>query len=241
MSLIADSLKKALKEKTTPKESPEGEKSRRVSLIADILKKALKEKSSKNPGINLLKNLKQESKSSSKSFDPKEVKRFVVLIVIPASVLVFLLVANPFKPKVKLAPQPPVVANAPSPTVPKATKPVMKKEIKPPPTQPAKPSKPISKPVAAKKKPASVAKKPLAEKPVAKKVAPEKPVTKKAAAGKPEQIPILEPGMKEVFVKELAAPKKKIAPPKPEQMARVELKEPPDSPPAPVKLDPEAA
>ncbi len=87
-----------------------------MSLIADSLKKALKEKSFKiNPGINLLKNLGEKSKPPR--FDAKEVKKFVVLIIIPASVLAYLLVANPFGPKQRVPPKPPVIAQTPPPVV----------------------------------------------------------------------------------------------------------------------------
>ena len=103
-----------------------------MSLIADSLKKAIKEKSLKvAPGINLLKNLGSKSKPK---FDPKEVKRFVFLIVIPALTLAYLLLANPFGPNrnpqkvkpsvvakappVKPVPKPPVPKPTPAPPVP---------------------------------------------------------------------------------------------------------------------------
>lgn len=84
-----------------------------MSLIADSLKKAIKEKSfNVNPGINLLKNLGSQPKPK---LNPKEVKRFIILIVIPAAILVYLLLANPFASNKKLQPvSPPVVAEAPS-------------------------------------------------------------------------------------------------------------------------------
>jgi tetratricopeptide (TPR) repeat protein len=106
-----------------------------LSLIADSLKKAIKEKSlNVAPGINLLKNLGSKSKSK---FDPKEVKRFVFLIVIPAATLAYLLLANPFGPnrnskKIK----PPVVAKAPP--VKPAPKPVPSRPV--PPVPPAPPT-----------------------------------------------------------------------------------------------------
>jgi Tfp pilus assembly protein PilF len=84
-----------------------------LSLIADSLKKAIKEKSfNVNPGINLLKNLGSQPKPK---LDSKEIKRFIILIVIPAAILVYLLLANPFAPEKKLQPVPPPgVAEAPS-------------------------------------------------------------------------------------------------------------------------------
>ena len=118
-----------------------------MSLIADSLKKALKEKTFKvSPGINLLKNLGQKSKPQR--FDSKEVKRFLLLIVAPASILVFLLVANPFAPKNKVLIKPPVVAQIPPPAP--APAPVKQEAIKPPPP-PAPPvaTKPV-RPVATK-------------------------------------------------------------------------------------------
>ena len=77
-----------------------------MSLIADSLKKAVKEKSfNVSPGINLLKNLGSKAKSSTK-FDPKEVKKFVILIVVPATILAYLLLANPLDPNKKIPPPP---------------------------------------------------------------------------------------------------------------------------------------
>ncbi|MBC8288542.1 MAG: hypothetical protein H8E42_13810 [Nitrospinae bacterium] len=82
-----------------------------MSLIADSLKKAIKEKSfNVTPGINLLKNLGSQTKPK---VDPKEVKRFVILIVIPATILAYLLLASPFDPNKNPQPVPPVVAKAP--------------------------------------------------------------------------------------------------------------------------------
>lgn len=67
-----------------------------MSLIADSLKKAIKEKSPNvTPGINLLKNLGSKNKPR---VDPKEVKRIVFLIVILATILAYLLLADPFGP-----------------------------------------------------------------------------------------------------------------------------------------------
>ena len=104
-----------------------------MSLIADSLKKALKEKTFKgSPGINLLKNLGQKSKPTRS--DSKEVKKFVLLIVVPASILVFLLVANPFAPKPKIINNPPVVAEIPP--APPAPVPPKREVVKPPPAPP---------------------------------------------------------------------------------------------------------
>lgn len=78
-----------------------------------FLKKAIKEKTFKgSPGINLLKNLEQKPKPMRSN--SKEVKKFVLLIVVPASILVLLLVANPFTPKPKIVNKPPVVSVTPS-------------------------------------------------------------------------------------------------------------------------------
>ncbi len=97
-----------------------------MSLIADSLKKAIKEKAfNVTPGINLLKHLGAKSKSSSK-FDPKEVKRFIILIVVPATLLGYLLLAKPFTPNKQSARMSaPVVAKAPpaDPVPPSAPKP----------------------------------------------------------------------------------------------------------------------
>ena len=72
-----------------------------LSLIADSLKKAVKEKSfNVSPGINLLKNLGSKAKSSTK-FDPKEVKKFIILIGVPDTILAYLLLANPLDPNKK--------------------------------------------------------------------------------------------------------------------------------------------
>ena len=107
-----------------------------MSLIADSLKKALKEKTFKgSPGINLLKNLGQKSKPTHSS--SKEVKKFVLLIVVPASLLVFLLVANPFAPKPKIINKPPVVVEIP-PATPAPVLP-QRKVVKPPPAPPVAP------------------------------------------------------------------------------------------------------
>jgi tetratricopeptide (TPR) repeat protein len=112
-----------------------------LSLIADSLKKAIKEKSlNVAPGINLLKNLGSKSKPK---FNAKEVKRFVFLIVIPASILAYLLLANPFGPN--RIPQPiksQVVAKAP-PAKP-APKPVPSRPD--PPVPPAVPTTPSALP-----------------------------------------------------------------------------------------------
>lgn len=102
-----------------------------MSLIADSLKKAIKEKSlNVAPGINLLKNLGSKGKPK---FDPKEVKRFVFLIVIPATLLAYLLLANPFGPNRNPQPiKPPVVAKTPP----------VKPDPQPVPSQPAPPAPP---------------------------------------------------------------------------------------------------
>jgi Flp pilus assembly protein TadD len=85
-----------------------------LSLIADSLKKAIKEKTfNVAPGINLLKHLGAKPKSSSK-LDPKEIKRFIILIVVPATILGYLLLAKPFTPNKQSAHvSAPVVAKAP--------------------------------------------------------------------------------------------------------------------------------
>ena len=176
-----------------------------MSLIADSLKKALKEKTFKvSPGINLLKNLGQKSKPQR--FDSKEVKRFLLLIVAPASILVFLLVANPFAPKNKVLIKPPVVAQIPPPAP--APAPVKQEAIKPPPP----PAPPVAtKPV-----------RPVATKPVPRKA--------------PDNLPMIEPGMKEVSIEELDRVAKQPVVKMEKPIARVELKEPPDYPPATIKF-----
>jgi Tfp pilus assembly protein PilF len=173
-----------------------------VSLIADSLKKALKEKTFKgSPGINLLKNLGQKTKPTSS--DSKEVKKFILLIVVPASILVFLLVANPFAPKPKIVNNSPVVAQIP-PAQPVPV-PQKREAVKPPPA----PSIPPAAPVAQKTVPQKI----------------------------PEKGPVMEPGMKAILLEELDS---KLIPIKPtpkkqSPVAQVELNEPPDSPPAPIK------
>jgi Flp pilus assembly protein TadD len=89
-----------------------------LSLIADSLKKAVKEKSfNVAPGINLLKNLGAKAKPTTQ-FDPKEIKRFLILIVIPATLLVYLLLAKPFTPnKIPVIVPPSVATQIPSPPV----------------------------------------------------------------------------------------------------------------------------
>ncbi len=178
-----------------------------MSLIADSLKKALKENTFKvSPGINLLKNLGQKSKPQG--FDSKEVKRFLLLIVVPALILIFLLVANPFAPKNKVLIKSPVVAQTPPPAPPAPPAPVKQKAIKPTPPPPV-----AAKPV-----------RPVATKPVPRKI--------------PDNLPMIEPGMKEVTMEELNAPARKPAAKMEQPMARVELKEPPDNPPAPIRIKP---
>ncbi len=112
-----------------------------MSLIADSLKKAIKEKSlNVAPGINLLKNLGSKSKPK---FDPKEVKRFVFLIVIPATTLAYLLLANPFGSNRNPQPvKPQVVAKAPP--VKSAPKPAPSRSA--PPVPPASPTTPSALP-----------------------------------------------------------------------------------------------
>ena len=101
-----------------------------------FLKKAIKEKTFKgSPGINLLKNLGQKPKPTRSN--SKEVKKFVLLIVVPASILVLLLVANPFTPKPKIVNKPPVVSVIPS--APTAPLPQKRKVVKPPPARPVEP------------------------------------------------------------------------------------------------------
>jgi Tfp pilus assembly protein PilF len=147
-----------------------------LSLIADSLKKAVKEKSfDVSPGINLLKNLGSKAKPTAK-FDPKDIKRFVILIVIPATILLYLLLAKPFEPN-KISPQesPPAVAKAPAEKV----KPIPQAAPKPPAPPPSPP---------------------------------------KVPAKAPENIIVIEPGMKEVHVqdhvKEIAKPKPVAGPKK---------------------------
>jgi hypothetical protein len=170
-----------------------------VSLIADSLKKALKEQTFKgSPGINLLKNLGQKSKPTRS--DSIEVKKFVRMIVVPASILVFLLVANPFAPKPKIINKPPVVVEIP--TAPPAPAPLKREVVKPPPDPTVTP---------------------FLQKPVPKKI--------------PEKRPVMEPGMKEILLDEVGSQVESIKPtPKKPKPVQVELKEPPDSPPAPIKF-----
>ena len=103
-----------------------------MSLIADSLKKAIKEKCLNiAPGINLLKNLGSKSKPK---FDLKEIKRFVFLIFIPATILAYLLLANPFgSNRNSQKTKPPVVAKAPP----------VKPAPKTVPSQPAPPVPPV--------------------------------------------------------------------------------------------------
>ena len=108
-----------------------------MSLIADSLKKAIKEKSlNVAPGINLLKNLGPKNKPK---VDPKEIKRFVFLIVIPATILAYLLLANPFDPNRKSQTiKSPIVAKAPP------VKPAPTPKLKTTPSQPAPPVPAVS-------------------------------------------------------------------------------------------------
>ena len=111
-----------------------------MSLIADSLKKAIKEKSfNVGPGINLLKHLGSQNKPK---FDPKEIKRFVILIVIPATILAYLLLANPFDPKKRTRPAPPPVVAK----IPPAVKPVAPPTPKPKKPQPVQKTAPIKVP-----------------------------------------------------------------------------------------------
>ena len=99
-----------------------------MSLIADSLKKAVKEKSfNLSPGINLLKNLGSKTRSSAR-FDSKEVRRFVILIVIPASILAYLLLANPLGHN-KRQSSSPVGAKAPAPPVKPVPPPVLQNTV----------------------------------------------------------------------------------------------------------------
>ena len=108
-----------------------------MSLIADSLKKAVKEKSFNiTPGINLLKSLGSKATPTTK-FDPKEIKRFVLLIGLPATILLYLLLAKPFDPnKFPQQESPPVVVKAPVP--PAIPVPPVPKQSKPPPSIPPK-------------------------------------------------------------------------------------------------------
>ncbi len=109
-----------------------------LSLIADSLKKAVKEKLfNVNPGINLPKNLKAKPR-----FNPKGVKRFIFLVVMPATILACLLPANPFDPNKGSQPKSPPMAKTPSiaPATPPPVKPVV------PVLSPA-PSQPTSQPI----------------------------------------------------------------------------------------------
>lgn len=115
-----------------------------MSLIADSLKKAVKEKSFDiTPGINLLKNLGSKAKGSKSKpatkLDPKELKRFAVLIVIPATILLYLLLAKPFDSRKRaLQETPPAVAVAPVPPAKPVTPPVPKQSTPTLSTIPAK-------------------------------------------------------------------------------------------------------
>jgi len=213
-----------------------------LSLIADSLKKAVKEKSfDVGPGINLLKNL--GDKSSSK-LNAKEVKRFVILIVLPATILAYLLLANPFGPKKKsrqisapvVAKAPRVAPKQPAPPTPAPMKtvpakkadtapviepgmkqiPVLEDDAKAAqPKQVPGPKKKSSAEITAIPTPARVTKTmPLAQKkPSAKINKPEKSVTKipakreKAKTEPPKQIKLIEPAkIPETFVRRPPAP-----------------------------------
>jgi hypothetical protein len=104
-----------------------------VSLTADSLKKALTDQTFKgSPEINLLKNLGQKSKPTR--LDSKEVKKFVLMIVVPASILFFLLVTNPFAPKPKIINKSPLVVEIP--TALPTPAPLKREVVKPPPDPP---------------------------------------------------------------------------------------------------------
>ena len=114
-----------------------------MSLIADSLKKAVKEKSFDiSPGINLLKNLGTKAKPTTK-FDPKEAKRFVILIVLPATILLYLLLGKPLiSNKEPQQISPPVVAKIPAPPVKPVPQPAPKQSAPPP----AKTNQPVKEP-----------------------------------------------------------------------------------------------
>ena len=156
-----------------------------MSLIADSLKKAIKEKSfNVNPGINLLKNLGAKPK-----FNPKEVKRFIFLVVIPATILAYLLLANPFDPNKRSQPKsPPTMAKAP-PVAPVA-----------PPT-PATPTTPTT--------PATV--KPVPCFATGPSQSTSQPTQNTVPKKEPDNIQVIEPGMKEVPVLEIEATALEIA------------------------------
>ena len=159
-----------------------------MSLIADSLKKAVKEKSfNVSPGINLLKNLGSKAKSSTK-FDPKEVKKFIILIVVPDTILAYLLLANPLDPNKKSRQVSPlVVAKTPAPPDKPAPQPVPR-QSSPPPSQNSVPAK------------------------------------------EPDNIPIIEPGMKEVPVleneEEVVKPKPVPGPKKKSSTGKTKAQEP---------------
>ena len=159
-----------------------------LSLIADSLKKAVKEKSfNVSPGINLLKNLGSKAKSSTK-FDPKEVKKFIILIVVPDTILAYLLLANPLDPNKKSRQvSPPVVAKTPAP-----------------------PEKPAPQPVPRQSSPL--------------------PSQNSVPAKEPDNIPIIEPGMKEVPVleneEEVVKPKPVPGPKKKSSTGKTKAQEP---------------
>jgi len=113
-----------------------------LSLIADSLKKAVKEKSFDiSPGINLLKNLGTKAKPSTTKFDPKEVKRFAILIVLPATILIYLLFGKSFTPnKEPQQESPPVEAKTPPPPVKPVPQPAPKQSA-PPPSKTMEPEK----------------------------------------------------------------------------------------------------
>jgi hypothetical protein len=123
------------------------------------------------------------------------------MIVVPASILVYLLVTNPFEPKPKIINKPPVVVK--NPTAPPAPERLKREVVKPPPA-----------PIVTS----------VFQKPILKKI--------------PEKRPVMEPGIKEILLDEVGYQVESIkpTPKKPKPVAQVELKEPPDSPPAPIKF-----
>lgn len=121
------------------------------------------------------------------------------MIVVPASILVFLLVANPFAPKPKIINKPPVVVEIP--TAPPAPALLKRGVVKPPPVPPVTP---------------------VLQKPVPKKIL--------------EKRSVMEPGMKEILLYEVGSQVESIKPTPKKKPVQVELKEPPDSPPAPIKF-----
>jgi Tfp pilus assembly protein PilF len=174
LSLIVDSLKKLRSKAGQSRKlhSKEVKKEPLLSQLADSFKKAGKEKSSDaDPEVNILKSLSEAKAKSSSKFSPQEVQRFIILIVLPASILLYLLIGKPFDRNKKLQEEPPpVVAKAPAPPV------------QPIPQSAPKPSAPP-------------------------------PPTAKGPVKEPDNIQVIEPGMKKVPVQD--DPVKKVVKPKP--------------------------